>query len=48
MKATLVRLQPNIASLKLDIAKNSNILLVEESSLIRLAFLQGTQICSYK
>ena len=48
MKETSMRLLPNMASLKLDIAKNSNVLYVEESNLIRLAFLQGTQICAQK
>ena len=48
MKETSMRLLPNMASLQLDIAKNSNVLYMEESNLIRVAFLQGTQICAQK
>jgi hypothetical protein len=40
MKGITVRLLPNIARLKIDIAKNSNISLVNENSLSRLDFLQ--------
>ena len=43
-----MRLLPNMAGLKLGIAKSSNVLYVEESNLIRLAFLQETQICAQK
>jgi hypothetical protein len=39
-----MRLPPNIAHLKIGIAKNNSISHVNENSLIRLTFLQGTQI----
>jgi hypothetical protein len=44
MKGTVMRFLPNIAHLKRDIAKNIHVLHVNESSLIRLIFLQETQI----
>jgi hypothetical protein len=41
MQRTTEKLLPNIAQLKLNTAKNSKFLHANESSLIRLAFLQG-------
>lgn len=46
MKGIVMRLLPNIARLKIDTAKNSNVLHVNENNVIRLVFLQGTQIHS--
>jgi hypothetical protein len=44
MKVANVRPLPNITHLKTAIAKNSNVSHVNEINLIRLTFLQGTQV----
>ena len=46
MKVTSMKMLPNIVSLNLDTAKNSNILHAGKSNFIGLIFLQGTQVCA--